>query len=208
MSAAKVAIVDYGMGNVGSILNMLRKLRVPAELTRDPARLEQAEKLIVPGVGAFDHGITKLRQLDLFDRLTGLVIEQRKPVLGICLGMQLMTRRSDEGKLAGLGWLDAETVRFQFDPGPPLRVPHMGWTRVRVMRPCPVFTDTDPERRFYFVHSYYVRCKERQDVTAVASYGLEFDAAFSRGNIHGVQFHPEKSHRFGLELLETFAKSA
>lgn len=204
MSDLQVAVIDYEMGNVGSMLNMLRKLRVRGKLTRDPDELRAAGKLILPGVGHFDQGMRNLAQFGLIDLLNDLALVQKKPLLGVCLGLQLMTRRSDEGDLPGLGWFDAETIRFVPDAASRLRVPHMGWNHVRATRPSLLFADPAAEQRFYFVHSYYVRARNRGDVLATAEYGVEFDSALGRENLYGVQFHPEKSHRFGLRLLTQF----
>lgn len=204
MNTLQVAVVDYGMGNVGSMLNMLRKLRVRGKLTRDEGELRAAERLILPGVGHFDHGMTNLANFGLIELLNQLVVAERKPMLGVCLGMQLMTRRSDEGELPGLGWFDAETLRFVPDAAARLRVPQMGWNDVFPTRPSLLFPDPAAEQRFYFVHSYFVRAAHRTEVAATATYGHDYDAALARDNILGVQFHPEKSHRYGLELLQRY----
>lgn len=201
-----IAIVDYGMGNLGSIRNMLLYLGVDSEITSDPSRIAAARKLILPGVGAFDRAMTNLRERGLIPVLDGEVLEKGKPVLGICLGMQLLGRRSEEGTLPGLGWIEADTIRFRFDPGlAHLKIPHMGWNRVTVSRSGSIMDHLPPEPRFYFVHSYHVRCDREENVLATASYGFEFHAAVIRGNILGTQFHPEKSHKFGLALLKNFA---
>jgi glutamine amidotransferase len=205
MSKARVAIVDYGMGNVGSVANMLRRIGVEASITRDLAELSRADKLVLPGVGAFDRGMENLTQLGLVDHLTNLVQNDERPILGICLGMQLMTARSEEGQERGLGWLDAETI--QLERGANLRIPHMGWNYVRPVNGSPLFDAEDEEQRYYFVHSYRAVCRNPADVAAVATYGSDFVAAFSRGRIHGVQFHPEKSHRFGMALLRRFVEA-
>ncbi len=200
-----ITIVDYGLGNLGSILNMLRKLGVPSELSGDPARIATATKLILPGVGAFDNGMENLARLGLVEPLNRRVRDEGVPILGICLGAQLMTRRSEEGRLPGLGWIEADTIRFfSRQPVAGMKVPHMGWNDLRVLKASPLFAP-DTEQRFYFVHSYHFLCDDATDLLAAATYGYEFIAAFSRGNIHGVQFHPEKSHRFGMELLRRFA---
>ncbi len=200
------AIVDYDMGNVKAIGNMLKKIGREAVITSDPDVLQKADRYILPGVGAFDEGMRRLRQSGLAELLERHVMNDGKPILGICLGMQLLTRRSDEGELPGLGWIDAETLRFDFSGrARQLPVPHMGWNRASVNRPGTLFEGLE-ENRFYFVHSYYVRCGERDDVLATADYGMAFDCSFGHGNIYGVQFHPEKSHRFGMRLLENFCR--
>jgi len=198
-----IAIVDYDMGNVASVANMLKRVGAPeSRLTRDPDVIRNAERVILPGVGAFDKGMENLGAFGLIEVLNDAVLERKIPVLGICLGMQLLTKRSEEGKLPGLGWLDAETVRFRLrDPN--LKIPHMGWSPVAPKRASPLMP-MDSDSRFYFVHSYYVQCQSGEDVDATSQYGSDFAAIVSRRNIFGVQFHPEKSHRFGMELLKRF----
>ena len=206
-----LAIVDYGMGNLGSIHNMLARIGVDSVITSDRAQIEAADKLILPGVGAFDRAMESLNRLDIVPLLNDKVLTRKTPILGICLGMQLLSNRSEEGTLPGLGWIDAETVRFPASiNGTRLTVPHMGWNTISV-------TDTgastilgslgelDTEPRFYFVHSYHVRCRHDSDVAATSTHGVTFHAAVSRGNIVGTQFHPEKSHKYGMTLLRAFA---
>ena len=202
-----ITIVDYGMGNLGSIRNMLKKVGAECEITGDPVRIETATKLILPGVGAFDAGMGRLRGAGLVPVLDELVLTRKVPVLGICLGMQLMTRGSEEGALHGLGWVPAQTVRFAPPPGAGLKVPHMGWNVVHACKASDLIVDAEAEERFYFVHSFHVRCRDREDVLLRANYGGELDAAFEVDNIVGVQFHPEKSHKFGLRLLRNFARA-
>jgi imidazole glycerol-phosphate synthase subunit HisH len=201
-----IAIIDYGIGNLGSILNMLKKVGSEAEITSDPDRIRSASKLIFPGVGAFDSGMRELEQRNLIPLLNEQVLERRKPILGICLGMQLMTRGSEEGLRPGLGWVDADTIRFKPDATLGLKVPHMGWNQVSSAKDSILLAGSDPEVRFYFVHSYFVCCKSRDDILLTATHGTPFHAAFERGNIAGVQFHPEKSHKYGLWLLKNFAE--
>jgi len=202
-----ITIVDYGVGNLGSILNMLKKVGAKAQASSDPQALAKAEKLILPGVGAFDAGMRKLRETGLIPLLNELALEKKVPVLGLCLGMQLMTKRSAEGTETGLGWFDAETVRFQFGPeNAHLKVPHMGWNTLDIRRPHPLVADLGPEPRFYFVHSYHVICADQADVVAYTDYGHAVTAVIARGNVLGAQFHPEKSHKFGMQLLKNFAE--
>jgi imidazole glycerol-phosphate synthase subunit HisH len=200
-----IVIIDYNMGNVGSIRNMLRRIGVASEITSDPARVEQADQLILPGVGAFDAGMANLERSGLIPVINQRVHQARVPTLGICLGMQLMMERSAEGTRQGLSWVAGEAERFQ-PTETALKVPHMGWNAVHVQRESPLIADLPPEPRFYFVHSYYVRCREPQDVLLRTHYGIDFDSAFQHGNIWGVQFHPEKSHKFGMGLLKSFAE--
>jgi glutamine amidotransferase len=202
-----ITIVDYGVGNLGSIRNMLRKIGAACEISADAGRLAAADKLILPGVGAFDAGMASLNASGLAPALHEAVSQRKVPVLGICLGMQLMTRGSEEGSLPGLGWIDATTVRFTPSADQRLKVPHMGWNVVDACKPSRLLSGAEPEERFYFVHSFYVRCDRSEDVLLRAHHGDTFDAAFERENVMGVQFHPEKSHKFGLRLLSNFARA-
>jgi len=201
-----ITILDYGMGNLGSIRNMLNKIGADNEITADPLRLEQAKKIILPGVGAFDTGMRRLRESGLLPILNEQVLHKKIPVLGICLGMQLMTERSEEGTLPGLGWVEAHTVRLNLPVGSKLKVPHMGWNSVKLCKTSPLFKDSEVERKFYFVHSYFVRCRNKDDVLLHTEYCYCFDAAFEVGNVMGVQFHPEKSHRYGMALMKDFSE--
>jgi len=202
-----IVIVDYGVGNLGSIINMLKKAGARAIASSDPEILQRAEKLILPGVGAFDAGMNKLNECGLVPLLNHLALEKKVPFLGLCLGLQLMTKRSEEGQTPGLGWLEAETLRFKFEADQAhLKVPHMGWNTIEIRKSHPLFKDLDPEARFYFVHSFYVRSQDPQDVLAETDYGGYFHSIFSRDNIMGFQFHPEKSHKYGMRLLKNFAE--
>lgn len=198
-----IVIVDYGVGNVGSVLNMLRKIGAKARVSGAPADIEAADKLILPGVGHFGHGMGKLAETGLIPVLDKQVLTRSKPILGICLGMQMMTQGSEESDVPGLGWIDAATSRFPETPG--LRVPHMGWNNVRPGPTARLFERNATEsERFYFVHSYFVRTTNPDHTAANCLYGIDFAAAFEVGNIFGVQFHPEKSHLFGMGLLRRF----
>jgi glutamine amidotransferase len=200
-----ITIVDYGMGNLGSIRNMLKKIGVPAQISADEAVIREASKLILPGVGAFDAGMERLAATGLRAALDERVRDARVPTLGICLGMQLMTRGSEEGTLPGLGWVNAEVLRFD-GAATGTKVPHMGWNLVTPVRRGALVEDLPPQSRFYFVHSYHVRCGHAEDVLLTTHHGCTFHSAFQRGNVWGVQFHPEKSHRFGMQLLRNFAE--
>ncbi len=201
-----LVIVDCGIGNLGSIQNMLKRIGVKAVVSSHPAQIQDADKLFLPGVGAFDAGMAALNQSGLIPILNKKVLKDKTPVLGICLGLQLLTKKSEEGQLPGLGWIDGETVRFRLDASSGLKVPHMGWNRVSVRQEDPLFRNMPDDSRFYFVHSYHVVCKEACDVAATTQYGYDFTSAVAKGNIYGVQFHPEKSHKFGMELLKNFVK--
>ena len=204
-----IAIVNYGMGNVGAIRNMLGKIGASAVITADAQDLRSAERLILPGIGAFDQGMEKLQHSGLVPLLRDVVFGQRTPILGICLGMQLFARGSEEGEGSeGLRWVDAHGARFRPPQSvPALTVPHMRWNRVRPVRPCALFDASDDEEQFfYFAHSYHVVCGDAADIAGVTQYGGDFVSVLQRGNIYGVQFHPEKSHRFGMRLLRRFVE--
>jgi glutamine amidotransferase len=198
-------IIDYGLGNLGSIKNMLKKIGCGAVISSNKSDIEKADKLILPGVGSFDQGMKNLNDLGLIPVLNGKVITKKIPILGICLGMQLLTSSSEEGNSAGLGWINAETVKFRFDGiEGKLKIPHMGWNLVKICQRDALFEEMYPEPRFYFVHSYHVVCKNENDILARTFHGYEFASAIKKENIYGVQFHPEKSHKFGMKLLDNF----
>ena len=204
-----IVIVDYGMGNLGSIKNMLKRLGVEAKVSSDPFEIESSAKLIIPGVGAFARGMEQLIERKLDGVLRKKALEDRVPILGICLGMQLMTESSEEGDRSGLGWVPAKTVHFTRDAplsAKGIKIPHIGWNFVDVAKPHPLLKDLPLEPRFYFVHAYKVVCDTKEDALLTTKYGpIEFTAAFAKNNIVGVQFHPEKSHKFGMKLLQNFS---
>lgn len=203
---APIYIVDYGQGNVGSIRNMLHFLGYDAYVTSNPGDVMTAEKLILPGVGAFDTGIRELERRGLIDVLHRRTIEDKVPILGICLGAQLMTRGSEEGNRPGLGWFDAETIRFQFEGvEQKLPVPNVGWRHVIPHGEANLMQGWGGPAKFYFVHSYYIRPASQKNVAFTSRYGHEFVAGLQRDNIYSAQFHPEKSHKFGLYLMRRFA---
>lgn len=197
-----IHIIDYGAGNIGSIVNMIRKAGGSSEITADPSVIMSASKLILPGVGHFDHGMKKLKESGLISALTKKVVEEKCPILGICLGAQLMTKSSEEGTEKGLGWFDAEVIRF--DETKNVRIPHMGWNYIEIAKNTPLSKDFFEESRYYFVHSYYMKANRREDVLFDTVYGGTFASGLQRDNIYAVQFHPEKSHKFGLKLMQNF----
>ena len=199
-----IVVVDYGMGNLGSILNMIKKVGGQGSLSTCRQDIERADKIILPGVGSFDRGMANLHRLDYVGPMTDKVLAGT-PVLGICLGMQLFSDYGEEGDAPGLGWVKGRTIRFAFDEAHRhLKIPHMRWNTVTVRQPCSLFPPTDVERRFYFVHSYHVRCEDPASVLTTTQYGIEFASAIIRGNAIGTQFHPEKSHRHGIDLMRRF----
>jgi glutamine amidotransferase len=200
-----IVIVDYRLGNLGSIKNMLKRIGSESLISSNVSDIERAEKLILPGVGNFEQGMRNLEALGLLPVLEERVIQKRAPILGICLGMQLFTRKSEEGESTGLGWIDAEVVRFKFDDKERhLKIPHMGWNLVEIRQRDPLFEEMYPEPRFYFVHSYHVACRNEEEVLTQTFYGYKFVSSVKKENIYGVQFHPEKSHKFGMKLLDNF----
>jgi len=200
-----ITIVDYGMGNIGSLVNMFRRIGVQSEVASDLRAIERACKIVLPGVGAFGAAMDRIDHLGLREVLRSKALEEHVPFMGICLGMQLMTRSSEESPgVKGLDLIPADTVRFPRDSG--LKVPHMGWNEVMVVEPNVLTAILPPEPRFYFVHSYHVRSDNPADVMLRCHYGHNFDAGLNRGNLFGAQFHPEKSHKFGMALLEGFAE--
>jgi glutamine amidotransferase len=200
-----IAILDYGMGNLTSARMALEHVGATVEVTSDHERVRAADAVVLPGVGAFPKAMEAIRRL----RLDELMRERRDagvPVLGICLGMQLLGCASEEGVLPGLGLIDAESRRFQSEEARPIKVPHMGWSELAIRRTSPLFERFEDRARFYFVHSYHLVCRDQTDVLATARYGVEFTAMIHRENVWGAQFHPEKSHRFGMTLLGNFAR--
>jgi glutamine amidotransferase len=201
-----IAIIDYGLGNLYSVLNMHKRLGIEATITSDQSEIKAASKLILPGVGHFKRGMENLKQSGLKPLLDKLVLQEKKPILGICLGAQLLTERSEEGDVDGLGWVDAVTIRFKQENLKGLKVPHMGWSDIAIKRSDTILSDLPVEPRFYHVHSYHFLFKEPSEVIATTTYGYEFACAFQKENIYGVQFHPEKSHKYGMKLLQNFSK--
>lgn len=200
-----VAIIDYGLGNLGSIQNMLKVIGEKAVITSDSAVIDQADKMILPGVGAFDAGMRLLKEKGLDSVIKEQALLKRKPLLGICLGMQLLGRSSEEGSIDGLGLIPFDTVKFRIKDSR-LKIPHMGWDIVTFEQDNPLIHGITGQQRYYFVHTYHAKCDSKENVLMTCEYGYEFAAAVCKENIYGVQFHPEKSHDFGMALLQNFVK--
>ena len=199
-----ITIIDYKTGNIGSIQNILKKIGEESIVTSDKKIIARATKLILPGVGTFDTGMSNLIGLDLVDTLNNKVLDEKTPVLGICLGMQLFSEKSEEGSLHGLGWVKGETRRFNFVNTLEYKIPHMGWNFVQQKKESRLFSTMFNDARFYFVHSYFFMTTDPADILTSTTYETEFTSAIEKGNIIGVQFHPEKSHKFGMKLLKNF----
>jgi glutamine amidotransferase len=200
-----ITIIDYGIGNLGSVLNMLKKVGASAKITGEPEEIIKAEKLLLPGVGSFDTAMNRINESGLSEILNKLVLEQGIPILGICLGMQLLMNGSEEGQLAGFGWIKGNAYNFKGKIPSSLKVPHMGWNDITLNDNNSLTKGFYGEIRFYFVHSYFVKVENPAHSIMKCNYGLEFDAAVHKNNIYGAQFHPEKSHRFGMQFLRNFA---
>jgi len=199
-----ITIIDYGMGNIGSLENMIKKAGGESIVTSKIKDLEYATKLLLPGVGSFDNGMKNLKSLGFLEVLNQKVLKDKIPILGICLGMQLFTKSSEEGTLPGLGFIDAKTVKFNFSNNI-LKIPHMGWNSIDIKKDSKLFNGAvNPE--FYFVHSYHLVCNNNKDVLTKTNYGYDFVSSIEKENIYGVQFHPEKSLKSGLKLIENFIK--
>lgn len=202
-----ITIVDYGLGNIGAFANVYKRMNIPATVARTASELEGAQRIILPGVGAFDHAMDLLDASGMRETLEEHVVQHKTPVVGICVGMQILAEGSDEGVRKGLGWIPGRVRQFPVageNRGLPL--PHMGWNDVRPTGDQPLFRGLEQDPRFYFLHSYYFECEQPEHVAATAGYGLEFSCAVRNGNIFGVQFHPEKSHHFGATVLKNFAE--
>jgi len=200
-----IHIVDYGVGNILALHNVYRRLNVDVSFARTPEDLRSATKLILPGVGAFDRAMELLDASGMREALDEMVLQRNVPVLGICVGMQMLSESSDEGGKAGLGWLRGRVKAFELLGHTEMMLPHLGWNDVRPSSSEPLFRQLESDARFYFLHSYYMECDRGQDVAAVCHYGVDFACAVHTGNVYGVQFHPEKSHHFGTQLLKNFA---
>jgi len=202
-----IAIIDYGLGNVRAFADVYKKLNIPAIIVKQAGDLKNISKAILPGVGAFDQAMQLLEKSGMRQSLDEIVLHRHVPVLGICVGMQMLAGSSEEGSLPGLGWIDGEVKKF--NPSAleqSMRVPHMGWNNIKPLKTNDLLQGFDLESRFYFLHSYYFQSHRSEDIIAVTDYYGEFACAVNSGNVFGVQFHPEKSHHWGIRLLENFAK--
>lgn len=202
MKENRISIIDYGMGNIGSVINMIKKAGGIPELVSDPKGIENSDKLLLPGVGAFDAGMRNLKERNIDKVISDVVLQKKTPILGICLGMQLLLNGSEEGMLSGLKMIDGFALKFPANTGA-FKIPHMGWTSVAVAKENKII-EAEKENRFYFVHSYYVECTNKTDVLGSSHYILDFVSMLQKDNIYGAQFHPEKSHKFGLQLFQNF----
>jgi glutamine amidotransferase len=202
-----IRIIDYGLGNVRAFLNVYKAIGIPAAVARSEGDLDGASHVILPGVGSFDHAMELLDRSGLVGRLTELAVERRVPVLGVCVGMQILAQDSEEGRSAGLGWVKGSVRKFRADVvNPPLSLPHMGWNDVSPSNPSALFAGLEEGARFYFLHSHRFCCANPGDILAEAEYGERFVCAVQSNNVYGVQFHPEKSHEFGTRLLKNFGE--
>lgn len=200
-----ITIVNYNVGNIQSIVNMLKKIGHSAIVTSNIEDIKNAQKLILPGVGSFDYGMEQLENSKLIEVLNNKVLKNKTPILGICLGAQLFLQTSEEGVKRGLDWFDAKAVKFKFSDNV-LKIPHMGWNNIRIKKKNRLLEGLNDDSRFYFVHSYHFEFADTTDILTTTDYGYSFISSFSRDNIYGVQFHPEKSHKFGMALLKNFAE--
>jgi imidazole glycerol-phosphate synthase subunit HisH len=202
-----IVIIDYGLGNLNAFINIYKKLDIPIKIAKQASDLENATKIILPGVGAFDHAMTKLNESGMRSKLDELVFEAKLPVIGICVGMQILAKSSDEGILSGLGYIDGVVKKFDTSGfKQKTHLPHMGWNDIKPRSGEVLFKNLAEEPLFYFLHSYYFECNQVQNAIATATYGDEFVCAVNHENVFGVQFHPEKSHHYGVQLLKNFAE--
>jgi glutamine amidotransferase len=202
-----ITIIDYGVGNISAFQNVYKRLDIPTRIAKSVEDLQEVEKLILPGVGAFDYAMLQLNQSGMRERLDELVLIQKIPVIGICVGMQMMGLQSDEGQLEGLQWIDANIRKFDESTiHQRTKLPHMGWNDVYPKNAHPLFEGLEKDAIFYFLHSYYFECNNKEDILATSDYGVSFTSAANHDNIFGIQFHPEKSHQYGEKLLHNFAK--
>jgi glutamine amidotransferase len=202
-----ISIIDYGLGNIRAFANVYERLNIPIAVARTADDLKAATKIILPGVGAFDHAMGQLNKSGMRETLDELVLDHQLPVIGICVGMQMLAQSSDEGMLPGLGWIDGPVKKFDASAlNSKTHLPHMGWNTIHPDNTNPLLADLNNNSRFYFLHSYYFQCNNPKDTIATTEYGIQFTSALNHKNIYGVQFHPEKSHQWGIQLLKNFAE--
>jgi glutamine amidotransferase len=201
-----VTIIDYGTGNLGSIQNMLKKIGCKSIITSNINEIENSEKLLLPGVGKFDYGMQQLIDRNILEVLNKKVLIEKTPILGICLGVQLFTQKSEEGLLPGLGWFNSETIKFKIDTSSNYKIPNMGWQNITKKKESKLLSGLPANARFYFVHSYHLKCNSPDDILLEANYSYNYTCAIEKENIVGVQFHPEKSHKFGMKILQNFVE--
>lgn len=202
--SSKIVIVNYGMGNLNSVKRTMDRLRVDSIVSSEPKDVADADKIILPGVGHFGKAMDNIKKLGLLDVMNEAVLGERKPILGICLGMQLLAKKSEEGDSEGLGWIDAEVVKFDVSDKLKYKIPHMGWNQVSIKKTSPLMENIAEMAEFYFVHSYHVKIENAADVLNETEFDYVFPSAVERDNIFGVQYHPEKSHDAGAQLLRNF----
>ena len=202
-----ITIIDYGVGNIFAFQNVYKRLNIPTRIAKTVKDLENVDKLILPGVGHFDFAMSQLNNSGMRERLDELVIIEKKPIIGICVGMQMMAKKSDEGTVAGLGWIDADVKKFEASTIKfHTKLPHMGWNDVEPILNHPLFEGLEKDAIFYFLHSYYFNCNNNNEIISKSEYGIKFASGVQHENIYGIQFHPEKSHSNGERLLHNFAK--
>lgn len=202
-----IVIIDYGLGNVLAFANLYKRLNIPVRVAKTSDALNEADKLILPGVGAFDYAMERLEESGMRESIDALVLNKGVPVLGVCVGMHMIAQGSEEGKLEGLGWIPGRVRRFDTSfLSQKTQLPHMGWNDVSPIHRGGLFAKLETEAKFYFLHSYFFDCQKPEDSLAYAEYGKKFSCAINSGNIYGVQFHPEKSHFYGTQLLKNFAE--
>jgi len=201
----RITIIDYGMGNLRSVQKKFQRVGAEAIISSDLEELKKAKKLVLPGIGHFSNGVNNLKKSGIWEILNQRVLEDKIPILGICLGMQLMAKHSEEGNVDGLGWFDAEIVKFSIKDKLKFKVPHMGWNSASVNKNSLLFKNVSEEFLYYFVHSYHINCNDEEDILTTTKYEYEFTSSIQKNNIYGTQFHPEKSHDWGELLYKNFA---
>lgn len=202
-----ITIIDYGLGNIRAFINVYERLNIKTKVARIANDLKNATKIILPGVGAFDYAMSQLNASGMRDELENQVLINKVPVIGICVGMQILAKSSEEGNLPGLGWIDGIVKQFDSNSIPYIsKLPHMGWNSIEPIKENYLLTDLKNHARFYFLHSYYFDCQNKEDIISTTEYGITFTSAVNRENIYGIQFHPEKSHSNGIRLFNNFAK--